>query len=119
MGGTKLPSSSRAAVARIAPPWPKLPAPPEDVPDHAGEIQASGCFTDIKVRRYVWETRYSAEQYIDLLNTFSGHIAMEPVKREHLYAEIRRRLADRRVRRHWYAILHVARGRARRSYRNA
>ena len=30
-------------------------------------------------------------------------------KRERLYREIRVRLADRRVRRHWYAILHVAR----------
>ncbi len=48
--------------------------------------------------------------------TFSGHISMEAVKREHLYQEIRRRIGqrpDRRVRRHWYAILHVARRSAR------
>jgi len=85
------------------------PVSPEEVPDDVAEIEASGCFGDVQVRRYVWDVRYSAEEYIDLLNTFSGHIAMEPAKREHLYAEIRRRLGDRRVRRHWYAILHVAR----------
>jgi hypothetical protein len=37
---------------------------------------------------------------------------MEAVKREHLYREIRQRIArrpDPRVRRHWYAILHAAR----------
>jgi hypothetical protein len=37
---------------------------------------------------------------------------MDSAKREHLYREIHRRIdsrADRRVRRHWYAILHVAR----------
>jgi hypothetical protein len=48
------------------------------------------------------------------LNTFSGHIAMEDAKREYLYREIRERIAarrDPRVRRHWYAILHVARRR--------
>jgi hypothetical protein len=41
---------------------------------------------------------------------------MEPDKREHLFAEIRRRIGarpDSRVRRHWLAILHVARGRLR------
>jgi hypothetical protein len=64
------------------------------------------------VRRYVWEKSYTAEEYVALLNTFSGHIAMEAAKREQLYDEIRRRIgrrSDPRVRRHWCAILHVAR----------
>jgi hypothetical protein len=46
------------------------------------------------------------------VSTFSNHIALEPEKRDVLFAEIRRRIetrADQRVRRHWYAILHVAR----------
>jgi SAM-dependent methyltransferase len=93
--------------------WP--PPPPEKIPDESGEVEASGLFDDARVRRYVWEISYTAEEYIALLNTFSGHIAMEPAKREHLYREIRRRVgerADGRVRRHWYAILHVARRRA-------
>jgi SAM-dependent methyltransferase len=55
------------------------------------------------------------DDYVALLNTFSGHIAMEAAKREHLYREIRQRIGQRpdpRVRRHWYAILYVARRRA-------
>ena len=67
--------------------WP--PPPPEQVPDDADEIEASGLFEDVGVRRYVWETLYTADEYIALLNTFSGHIAMEAAKREHLYREIR------------------------------
>ncbi len=62
--------------------------------------------------QFDWEVTYDAESYIDLLETFSGHIAMQPWQRERLYAEIRRRLAERpggRVRRHWGAALHVAR----------
>ena len=89
--------------------WP--PPPPEEVPDEAAEIEASGVFADVNVRRYVWETSYGAEEYIALLNTFSGHIAMDESKREHLYREIRRRIDQRpgrRVWRHWGAILHVA-----------
>jgi SAM-dependent methyltransferase len=90
--------------------WP--PASPESMPDDAAEIEASGLFDLPAVRRYVWEVRYSADEYIALLDTFSGHIAMDPVKRERLYGEVRRRLAAREepvVRRHWSAILHVAR----------
>ena len=62
------------------------------------------------VGQYDWEVVYDADGYIDLLETFSGHIAMEPWQRERLYAEIRQRMAaraDGRVRRHWGAVLHV------------
>lgn len=92
-------------------PWP--PARPEDQPDGtAAEFEASGRFETVGVRRYVWERRYATEEYIALLETFSGHIAMEPAKRDHLYGEIRRRLAarpDRRLTRHWSAVLTVGR----------
>jgi hypothetical protein len=36
-------------------------------------------------------------------------MSMDADKREHLYREIRAKLGTRRVRRHWYTILHVAR----------
>src|SRR5262245_34188472 len=90
--------------------WP--PPAPEQVPDDREEIEQTGLFEDVQVRRYVWHRLYTADEYVALLDTFSGHIAMEAAKREHLYAEIRRRLGERedpRVRRLWYAILHVGR----------
>lgn len=90
--------------------WP--PPPPDQIVDDSAEIEASGLFEAIRVRRYVWETVYTADEYIALLDTFSGHITMEAAKRAHLYREIRQRIElrpDPRVRRHWYAILHVAR----------
>jgi SAM-dependent methyltransferase len=92
--------------------WP--PPPPDQVPDDAPEILASGLFEDVQVRRHVWETIYTADEYIALLNTFSGHIAMPAERRDQLCREIRTRIArrpDGRIRRHWYAILHVARRR--------
>lgn len=61
-----------------------------------GVWQSSGLFEEIQVRRYVWEKHYTAEEYITLLNTFSGHIAMDEAKREHLYQEIRQRVTLRR-----------------------
>ncbi|WP_433515650.1 class I SAM-dependent methyltransferase [Nonomuraea sp. CA-143628] len=84
-------------------PWP--PPLPENQPDPiATEFDASGHFTVVGTRLYVWGLRYTVDEYIALLDTFSGHIAMEPAKREHLYREIRRLLAarpDGRLVRHW------------------
>jgi SAM-dependent methyltransferase len=94
--------------------WP--PRPPEQEPDLSDEIAASGLFEHVHVRRYLWERLYTADEYIALLETFSGHVSMEASKREHLYREIRGRIEnrpERRVRRHWHAILHVTRRRKR------
>jgi len=87
---------------------------PGELPDGRDEIGASGLFGDIKIRHFDWEVSYDGEGYIRLLETFSGHIAMEQWKRDRLYGEIRRRLARRpggRLRRHWGAVLHVGRRR--------
>ena len=89
--------------------WP--PPAPEEVADDSAEIEASGLFEDVRVRRYLWRRRYTADEYVALLDTFSGHIAMADAKRARLYAEVRRRLASRPdgcVLRDWCAILHVA-----------
>jgi SAM-dependent methyltransferase len=85
---------------------------PDTLADRGAEIEATGLFTDVAIRRFDWEIRYTADDYIRLLDTFSGHIAMEPWQRDRLYGEIRRRLArrpDGLLRRHWGAVLHVAR----------
>lgn len=90
--------------------WP--PPPPEKIPDQTAEIEASGLFDVIGVRRFVWAQTYTAEEYIALLETFSGHRAMTEANREVLYREIRDRIgrrAEERVIRHWRSILHVAR----------
>lgn len=87
--------------------WPR----PGELPDDTAEIEASGLFEHVAVRHFDWEVSYSTEEYVRLLDTFSGHIAMAGWKRDRLYSEIRRRLAERRdgsVRRHWGAVLHVA-----------
>lgn len=86
----------------------------ETLTDQRAEIEATGLFTDVQVRRFGWETSYTAPQYLRLLDTFSGHIAMAQWQRDRLYGEIRRRLAERpdgMLRRHWGAVLHVARKR--------
>ncbi len=90
--------------------WPR----PGELADQAAEIEASGLFNVVHIRHFDWEQVYDADSYIELLNTFSGHIAMEDWKRERLYSEIRLRLGqrpDNAVQRHWGAVLHIARRR--------
>ena len=88
-----------------------LPRPGE-LDDRRTEIEASSLFEVVEISQFHWEIVYDAERYIDLLDTFSGHIAMAPWKRDRLYGEIRSRLAlrpDGRLRRGWGGVLHIAR----------
>lgn len=76
------------------------------------EIAAEERFELVAVRHFDWEITYDAERYLDLLDTFSGHLEFQPWQRRRLYGEIERRLGERPdglVRRHWGAALHVAR----------
>ena len=85
---------------------------PQELAPITEEIEASGLFEVVDVVQYDWEKTYDADGYIDLLNTFSGHIAMEGWQRDRLYGELRRLLAERpdgTLRRHWGGVLHVAR----------
>jgi SAM-dependent methyltransferase len=85
---------------------------PGELAVETDEIEGSGVFDVVGVRHLDWEVVYDADAYIDLLETFSGHIAMQPWQRERLYGEVRRRLAERPgglLRRHWGTVLHVAR----------
>jgi SAM-dependent methyltransferase len=101
-------------IGESLPPGAAFPRPGE-LPGERAAIEASGLFTEVAIRQFDWQASYRADEYIRLLDTFSGHIAMAQWKRDRLYGEIRRRLAARpggRLRRHWGAALHVARRRA-------
>lgn len=85
---------------------------PGQLADQRDEIEGSGLFHVVRVKHFDWEQVYDAQGYLALLDTFSGHIAMREWQRARLYGEIRRRLAERAdglLRRHWGAVLHVAR----------
>jgi SAM-dependent methyltransferase len=68
------------------------PPRPEEVGDLRAEIEETGLFADVEVRRYLADLTYSAEEYIGVLDTYSPNRAMEPAKRERLFGLIRRRV---------------------------
>jgi SAM-dependent methyltransferase len=89
------------------------PEPPDaiEAPD-VEAIAASGFFTPPMVRRYVWSREYTADEYLRLLSTYSGHIAASPEQRETLFTWIRELIEARpsaSVRKHYLNLLQVAR----------
>ena len=52
------------------------------------ELGASGYFEAPVVRGYPWRARYDARGYLDLLNTYSGHISLPDDARAGLYGAI-------------------------------
>lgn len=87
------------------------PPPPDAVGDLGDEIEASGLFHNVALRRYLWDVIYPADEYIAVLNTYSGHRALDDATRERLFDRIRRRIEVRpegTVRKTYLATLNVA-----------
>ena len=88
------------------------PPPPQDVGDLSGDIDASGFFENVAVRRHLWDVEYTADDYLAVLDTYSGHRALDEERRRLLYERIRRRIESRpgrTVRKTYLATLNVAR----------
>jgi SAM-dependent methyltransferase len=91
------------------------PAPaPAEVGDLTDALEASSLFGDVVVRRYLWEVEYTAQAWIDVMNTYSPNRALDPSTRRRLFERIHRRIESRpdgRVRKHYLATLNAARRR--------
>ena len=88
------------------------PGPPEDVPDFRAEIEASGLFEDIVVRRHLFTRAYTADEYIALMQTASDHRLLPDDVRDELLRRMRRRIDTRpggTVEMTHLAVLHLAR----------
>jgi len=84
------------------------PPRPEEVTDLSEEIEASGRFRNVAVRRYLWDAPYTADEYIAVLDTYSGHRSMAEEQRLELCRRIRDRIGDRTVRKTYLFTLNVA-----------
>jgi hypothetical protein len=87
------------------------PPAPDTVEDLSDEISASGCFRNVGARRYLWDAIYMADEYIGMLNTYSGHRAFADDTRERLLSRIHQRIEARparQVRKTYLTMLDVA-----------
>jgi len=82
-----------------------------DVPRDSNELEESGRFEPATFRRYEWEATYSAQEYLDLLSTYSDHRALEATRRRRLFECIARLIDERyggRIRKRYLNELRIA-----------
>lgn len=87
-------------------PWPGEVAEPTKA-----EIEQTGLFGEVTVRRYRWEITYDTVSYLRLLNTYSGHRALDSQRRSRLFDDIAQLIETRfngHVTKGYLAILYVA-----------
>lgn len=86
--------------------------PADRIPMDSREIESSGRFGPVTYRRYERDLGYSRAEYLDLLQTYSGHIALEASDRDGLL-ECIGQLIDRdfggRITKRYLTQLRVAR----------
>ena len=93
----------------VAPSPDNSPPPlPDAVPDLSEEIAASGRFHSAAVRRYLWDAPYTADEYIAVLKTYSGHLSLAEAEQSELFRRIRARIGDRVVTKTYLFVLNVA-----------
>jgi hypothetical protein len=52
-------------------------------------------FPSLEQRRYPVETEYTADEYVELIGTYSENIALPPAQQEELFRRLHARIAER------------------------
>ena len=80
--------------------------------DQIAEMARTGVFEMVGLVRILWHIDRTADEYIDLLNTYSDHWAHEPNDRQRLLESIHRIIAEGptgSIRKHYLTTLRLAR----------
>jgi SAM-dependent methyltransferase len=88
-----------------------LPWPEEVGEPVKAEIEQTGLFGEVTVRRYRWDVTYDAAEYLRLLNTYSNHRVLDNQRRARLFQNIADLIDTRfhgRITKGYLAILYVA-----------
>lgn len=63
-----------------------------EVEDLSAEIEASGVFRNVAARRHLWETQYTADEYVALVSTYSPNLDLDEATRARLLDRIHGRI---------------------------
>lgn len=102
----------KAAAPEMAKSNPGLPIP-ENIPTpYKREIENSNFFGSVTILKYPWTVQYDSASYIQLLNTYSDHIALAPQKRQALFDGITNLMVTRfdgSIQKEYLTLLYFAR----------
>lgn len=71
------------------------PPPPEEAESWAPEFETSGVFATVEERQRLVPLRFTADEYVALLGTFSNQLALPVEQREELFRRVHARIAAR------------------------
>jgi SAM-dependent methyltransferase len=80
-----------------------------EIGDLREQMEESGLFADVEVRRYRWDVEYTADEWIEVMRTYSPVIALDPETRERLLDRVHARVGARKVRHRYLATVNLAR----------
>jgi ubiquinone/menaquinone biosynthesis C-methylase UbiE len=75
-------------VPSMAKKFPGLPHPDEIQLPVKADINKSGKFGKVTVKKYKWDQAYTAPEYTELLDTYSDHITLDTDTKATLFAQI-------------------------------
>jgi len=82
----------------------------ETIQERTDEINQSGCFGPVAIRRFAWSRTYRTTEYVGLLNTYSDHLRLPAQARQRLFKKIAA-LIDAQggsIHRDYVAVLYIA-----------
>jgi hypothetical protein len=83
----------------------------EVIRSRANSLRMCSYFEKVEVRQYPWSVRYSTNEYIGLLNTYSDHLRLPEERRSELFHDIAE-IIDRNggyIDRPYLAVVYLAR----------
>jgi SAM-dependent methyltransferase len=98
-------------VPVMAEKFPGLPHPDEIQLPIKDEIEQSGWFENITVKKYQWEQVYTSKGYTKLLDTYSDHISLDTEIRDQLFDGIENRIESDhggRILKEYLTVLYLA-----------
>lgn len=97
---------------RLASEWHGLPDPSSLDMTWQEEMEASELFGDVELRMVPWTVTFTADEFVDLLATYSEHAILPPDQKQSLLAGVHALVEDRfggRVRRAWNTVVYLGR----------
>jgi SAM-dependent methyltransferase len=99
-------------VPEMAQKFSGLPYPDTTPLPARDQITQTGLFGGVTVRKYSWEQEYTSHAYLDLLNTYSDHLALKPETRSRLFVGIQDHIDSQfggRILKEYLTVLYLAR----------
>jgi SAM-dependent methyltransferase len=107
-GGDPIWVEVQADYDAIVPSPDNRPPPYEhEVGDLRPQLEETGLFAEVEVRRYRWDVEYTADEWLDVLRTYSPNIARDRETTERLLERIGARIGPRTVTKHYLATLNI------------